>query len=149
MASEPQRGVKPLTRMSIDRLFALGTTPIVLKKQALQDMNKLMEAVAHAKDAVKASPPSAADDNLALKRLILDTDATCYRFQTLDAVLLEAVQQAKPFCVQLASVLEKQREETREFVVSFPDLIFAPCAVAGVSCLTLYTNAHTHLVRPG
>jgi len=103
---------------ALEKLFAHGTTKVGKQREQIKDMGKLMAAVAVAKEAVNASSPNAADDNLALKRLVLDTDQQCHLFQALDAVLLAAVQQARPFCLQLASILEKQRAETREFVVS-------------------------------
>jgi hypothetical protein len=127
MASHPKSlGAQGLTRMSMEHLLTAGTTQTGKQKQQLQDMEKLMQAVAHAKEAIKSSPPNASDNNLAIKRLVLDTDAVCYHFQALDAVSLAVMQQARPFCLQLASVLEKHRGEMREFVaglVSLPRMI--------------------------
>jgi hypothetical protein len=121
MATAPES--QDLTRTTINHLFARGATSTPQQRKQVHDMVKLMEAVAHAKETVKISPPTASDDTLPIKRLILDTDAACYRFQVLDAMSSAAVQQAKPFCIDLAVVLDKIRKEVREYAAELIALL--------------------------
>jgi len=108
---------------SMEHLFAMSTTPAGEARQNLADLKKLMDAVARAKQSLHSSPPAAADESLAVKRLVLDTDAACYHFQALDAVALSAAQQAKPFSLELAAVLAKHRDEVREYVAGLIALL--------------------------
>jgi len=112
-----------LAKHSMAHLFAISTTPAGEIRQNIADLTKLMDAVAHAKQSLHSSPPAAADDSLAVKRLVLDTDAACYHFQALDAVALSVAQQAKPFSNELAAVLTKHRDEVREYVAGLIALL--------------------------
>ena len=112
-----------LAKNSMEHLFSISTTPAGEIRQKIADLTKLMDAVAHAKQSLLSNPPTAADDSLAVKRLVLDTDAACYHFQALDAVALNAAQQAKQFSNELAAVLTKHRDEVREYVAGLIALL--------------------------
>ena len=116
-------GSQGLTRMSMERLLEAGTSSVGRQRQHMHDIARLMEMVKLARQSIDANPPAAGDEDLPLKRLILETDKVCYRFQTLDAVSLAAANQVKPFCLELASAMEKHRGEMQDFVAELIALL--------------------------
>lgn len=90
--------------------------PAAAVRQRSTELAKSLLDIRKARESLKSSRLEPVDPEFALKRFIVDADAMCTRFQSLDDVMAGTCNQAKPFCTELAGLLANLKEEYSDVV---------------------------------